>query len=92
MNWLRFGGVVLLAAVSGCTSASTCDDSPCNPFWALGRDIKAIGPAVTDTTGLQHDAIVYPQAIADSGPGFLEDILRIRDVLFAADCEPGDKP
>jgi hypothetical protein len=90
MNWLRCGGVVLVALVGGCTSANTSDESPGNPFCALGRDFKAIGPAVTDVSGLQHDGPAIVESIAQNGPDFVADLIRMRDVLFAADCEPAD--
>jgi hypothetical protein len=90
MNVLRLGGLVLLVCVAGCASTCADDESLGNPFCALGRDIKAIGPAITDTTGLQNDVASVAQDLAESGPRLQHGILQIKDVLFETECTSDD--
>lgn len=90
MNVLRLGGLILLVLVGGCASAATGDGSSGNPFCALCRDLKALGPVITDTSGLQNDVACVAQDLADSGPRLQEDLLKFKDVLFESECTPDD--
>jgi len=92
MNMWRLGGLVLLVLAGGCASSGAGDESSGNPFCALCRDIKAIGPVATDTSGLQNDAACIAQDLAESCPRLQGDLLQMKDVLFENDCAPDAAP